>query len=194
MIEYIVGELVERTPTHGVVEAGGIGYVFQTTLNTFESLSGQKQVKIYMHTSIREDAHVLFGFSHLSERSMFRSLITVSGIGPASAIAALSTYNPEELRAAIVSGDVAALRRIKGIGVKSAERIIVDLKDKMGVSEANFDNFGAQSNTLRTEALRALRNLGFDQRKAQIVVDKVLKEHDQSISIESLIKLSLRSL
>lgn len=194
MIEYIVGELIERTPTYGVVEAGGIGYVFQTTLNTFENLGGKKQVKIFMHTSIREDAHVLFGFSQLSERAMFRSLITVSGIGPASAIAALSTYNPDELRSAIVNGDVAALRRIKGIGVKSAERIIVDLKDKMGVSDTNFDNFGAQSNTLRTEALRALRNLGFDQRKAQIVVDKVLKEHDQSISIENLIKLSLRSL
>lgn len=194
MIEFIVGELVERTPTYGVIETGGVGYIFQTTLHTFESLSGKKQVKIYMHTSIRDDAHVLFGFSHPSERAMFRSLITVSGIGPASAVAALSTYNPDELRSAIVSADVAALRRIKGIGAKSAERIIVDLKDKMGVGDVNFDNFGGQSNTLRSEALRALRNLGFDQRKAQIVVDKVLKEHDQSISIESLIKLSLRSL
>lgn len=194
MIEYIVGELVERTPTYGVVETGGIGYVFQTTLYTFENLNGKKKVKIYMHTSIRDDAHVLFGFAHLAERTMFRSLITVSGIGPASAVAALSTYTPEELRSAIVSGDVPALKRIKGIGSKSAERIIVDLKDKMGGSDANFNIFGDQSNTLRSEALRALRNLGFDQRKAQIVVDKVLKENDQSLTIENLIKLSLRSL
>ena len=194
MIEYIDGDLVERTPTYGVIETGGIGYIFQTTLNTFESLNGKKRVKIYMHTAIREDAHILFGFSHESERAMFRSLITVSGIGPASAIASLSTYNPMELRDAIVNGDVAALKKIKGIGAKSAERIIVDLKDKMGGSETNFDIFGAQSNTLRSEALRALRNLGFDQRKAQVVVDKVLESNDQSISIENLIKLSLRSL
>src|SRR5690554_2403111 len=147
-----------------------------------------------MHTSIREDAHVLFGFSHESERTMFRSLISVSGIGPASAIASLSTYNPIELRDAIVNGDVAALKKIKGIGAKSAERIIVDLKDKMGGSEVNFDIFGTQSNTLRSEALRALRNLGFDQRKAQVAVDKVLESNDQSITIEKLIKLSLRSL
>ena len=194
MIEYIDGELVERTPTFGVIETGGIGYIFQTSLNTFESLNGKKRVKIYMHTSIREDAHVLFGFSHETERTMFRSLISVSGIGPASAIAALSTYSPVELRDAIVNSDVPALRRIKGVGAKSAERIIVDLKDKMGGSEVNFDIFGAQSNTLRSEALRALRNLGFDQRKAQIVVDKVLETNDQSISIENLIKLSLKSL
>jgi len=194
MIEYIDGELVERTPTFGVIETGGIGYIFQTTLNTFESLNGKKRVKIYMHTSIREDAHVLFGFSHESERTMFRSLISVSGIGPASAIASLSTYNPIELRDAIVNGDVAALKKIKGIGAKSAERIIVDLKDKMGGSEVNFDIFGTQSNTLRSEALRALRNLGFDQRKAQVAVDKVLESNDQSITIEKLIKLSLRSL
>ncbi len=185
---------MQRTPTFGVIETGGIGYIFQTTLNTFENLNGKKRVKIYMHTSIREDAHVLFGFSHESERTMFRSLISVSGIGPASAVAALSSFKPAELQAAILNSDVASLKKIKGVGAKSAERIIVDLKDKMGGGDANFDIFGAQSNTLRSEALRALRNLGFDQRKAQVVVDKVLESNDESISIENLIKQSLKSL
>ena len=194
MIEYIDGELVQRTPTFGVIETGGIGYIFQTSLNTFESLNGKKRVKIFIHTSIREDAHVLFGFSHESERTMFRSLISVSGIGPSSAIAALSSYKPVQLQEAILHGDVASLKKIKGIGAKSAERIIVDLKDKMGGGDANFDIFGDQSNTLRSEALRALRNLGFDQRKAQTVVDKVLESSDESISIENLIKQSLKSL
>lgn len=194
MIEYIDGELVSRTPTFGVIETNGIGYIFQTSLHTFESLTGKKKVKIFMHTAIREDAHVLYGFAHESEREMFRSLISVSGIGPASAIAALSSYTPAELQTAIVQGDVAALKKIKGVGAKSAERIIVDLKDKIGAGDANFDIFGAQNNTLRSEALRALRNLGFDTCKAQKTVDKVLETNDESMSIENLIKESLKRL
>ena len=194
MIEYIKGDLVTRNPTFGVIEVNGIGYIFQNSLNTFEALGGKKTVKIYMHTAIREDAHVLYGFFQESERTMFRSLISVSGIGPASAIAALSTYTPVELQRAIVQGDVAALKKIKGVGAKSAERIIVDLKDKIGAGDANFDIFGGQNNTLRSEALRALQNLGFDQRKAQGVVDKVLEANDESISIENLIKESLKRL
>lgn len=194
MIEYIKGQLVSRTPTNGVVEANGVGYVFNNSLNTFEALSQQKTVQVYIHTSIREDAHVMFGFADENERSMFRSLISVSGIGPSSAIAALSSYRPSELQEAIVQGDVASLKKIKGIGAKSAERIIVDLKDKIGGGEMNFDNFGAQSNTLRSEALRALSNLGFDSRKSQVVVDKVLAANDESLSIEVLIKQSLKSL
>ncbi len=194
MIEYIKGQLISRSPTSGVVEANGIGYVFNNSLNTFEALSQQKTVQLFIHTTIREDAHTLFGFATESERSMFRSLISVSGIGPSSAVAALSSYTPKELQDAIVHGDVASLKKIKGIGAKSAERIIVDLKDKIGGGEMNFDNFGAQSNTLRSEALMALSNLGFDQRKAQIVVDKVIAAGDESLSIEVLIKQSLKSL
>lgn len=194
MIEYIKGQLISRSPTSGVIEVNGIGYVFNNSLNTFEALSQQKTVQLFMHTTIREDAHTMFGFASESERSMFRSLISVSGIGPSSAIAALSSYTPAELQNAIVQGDVASLKKIKGIGAKSAERIIVDLKDKIGGGEMNFDNFGGQSNTLRTEALRALSNLGFDQRKAQNVVDKVIAASDESLSIEVLIKQSLKSL
>jgi len=194
MLEYIKGHLVSRSPSSAIVDNGGIGYLLQVSLNTFEALGGLKEVKLYVHEVIREDAHLLYGFLRQEERAMFRSLISVSGIGPASAIAALSTMKPAELQDAITKGNVGALQKIKGIGAKSAQRIIVDLKDKISSQDANFDIFGAQNNTVRAEALRALRNLGFDPRKAQKVVDEVLDKSDESIKIEDLIKQSLRSL
>jgi Holliday junction DNA helicase RuvA len=194
MLEYIIGNLVERTPTQSVIENSGLAYVFQNSINSFEQLAKPNPIKIYTHVVIREDAHTMYGFASLEERSMFRSLISVSGIGPSSALAALSAYQPSQLQRAILDGDVASLKKIKGIGAKSAERIIVDLRDKMGSGDVNFDNFGAPNNTLRSEALRALRNLGFDQRKSQKVVDEIMAAHDESMSIEDLIKLSLKSL
>ena len=194
MFEYIVGNLVERTPTQSVIENNGIAYVFQNSINSFEQLAKPNPLKVYIHVSIREDAHTLYGFASLEERTMFRSLISVSGIGPSSALAALSSYKPSQLQEAILAGDVASLKKIKGVGAKSAERIIVDLRDKMGSGDMNFDNFAAPNNTLRSEALRALRNLGFDQRKSQKVVDEIMAAHDESMSIEDLIKLSLKSL
>lgn len=193
MYEYIKGHITFRSTSHSVIETGGIGYVFQHTLSTFEALGKQKEVQIYLHLAVRDDAHVLYGFFRDSERTMFRNLISVSGIGPSSAIALLSALNPSDLQDAIFSEDVATLKKIKGIGAKSAQRIIVDLKDKLGAQEVNFDNFGGQNNTLRSEALKALQNLGFDRRKAQKVIDKVLESTDESISIEDLIKKSLKS-
>jgi Holliday junction DNA helicase RuvA len=194
MFEYIKGHLVTRTPAHAVVDNNGMGYVLQVSLNTFEALGGKKEVLLYTHLSIREDAHVLFGFYSEAERGMFRSLISVSGIGPASAIAALSTMNPHELQDAILRGDTGSLQKVKGIGAKSAQRIIVDLRDKIASNDANIDIFAGQNNTNRTEALKALRNLGFDQRKAEKVVDEVLNTSDESIRLEDLIKQSLRKL
>ncbi len=194
MLEYIKGHLVSRSPSSAIVDNGGMGYLLQVSLNTFEALGGLKEVQLYVHEVIREDAHLLYGFLQQDERAMFRSLISVSGIGPASAIAALSTMKPAELQDAIMKGNVGILQKIKGIGAKSAQRIIVDLKDKISSQDANFDIFGAQNNTVRAEALRALRNLGFDPRKAQKVVDEVLDKNDESIKIEDLIKQSLRSL
>jgi len=194
MIEYIKGELFDITPTSGVIENNGVGYIFQNSIYTFEKLKNQKTAQVFIHTVIREDAHTLFGFENEQERAMFRSLISVSGIGPSSAMAALSSYTPKELQTAIMQGDVASLKKIKGIGAKSAERIIVDLRDKIDGSDSNFDIFAGQNNTLRSEALKALRNLGFDQRKAQKAVDEVIKTQDESISIEDLIKLSLKRL
>jgi len=194
MYEYIKGHITFRSPSHSVIETGGIGYVFNHTLNTFEALGKQKEVQVFLHLSIRDDAHVFYGFFEESERSMFRNLISVSGIGPSSAIALLSAMSPKDLREAIFTEDVATLKKIKGIGAKSAQRIIVDLRDKLGSEEVNFDNFAGQSNTVRSEALKALQNLGFDRRKAQKVIDEVLKSEDESISIEDLIKRALKSL
>lgn len=193
MYEYIKGHITFRSTSHSVIETNGIGYVFNHSLNTFESLSHQNEVQIFMHLSVREDAHVLFGFFESSERDMFRNLISVSGIGPTSAIAALSGMSPAALQEAIFSEDVSTLKKIKGIGAKSAQRMIVDLKDKLGSQEVNFDNFAGPNNTIRSEALKALQNLGFERRKAQKVVDQVLKSADESIGIEELIKRSLKS-
>jgi len=194
MYEYIKGHITFRNTSYSVIEAGGVGYAFQHSLSTFEALGKQKEVQVFMHLAVREDAHVLFGFFQDSERAMFRHLISVSGIGPSSAIATLSAMRPDELQEAIFSEDVEALKKIKGIGAKSAQRIIVDLKDKLGSMEVNFENFNGSSNTVRTEALKALQNLGFDRRKAQKVIDEVLKSTDESIGIEDLIKRSLKSL
>ncbi len=194
MYEYIKGHVTVRDLGQSVIEANGIGYVFQHSLQTYEQLSGRKEVMIYLHLSIRDDAHVLFGFFQESERTMFRHLTSVSGIGPSSAIAMLSAMRPEEIQETIFSEDVNALKKIKGIGAKSAQRIIVDLKDKLASQEVNFDNFAGQNNTLRSEALKALQNLGFDRRKAQQSIDQILKNEDESISIEDLIKRSLKSL
>lgn len=194
MYEYIKGHITFRNTSYSVIETGGIGYVFQHSLSTFEALGKQKEVQVFTHLAVREDAHVLFGFFHDSERVMFRHLISVSGIGPSSAIAALSAMQPSELKDAIFSEDVVTLKKIKGIGAKSAQRIIVDLKDKLSSLEVNFDNFNGSSNTVRSEALKALQNLGFDRRKAQKVIDEVLESADESIEIEDLIKRSLKSL
>ncbi len=194
MIEYIKGELILRSPTHMVVENQGIAYHISISLSTFEQMAGKKQVKVFTHTVIREDAHSLFGFFSEAERSLFRKLISVSGIGPASAMAALSTLAPAQLQSAIVNGDVGTLKKIKGIGAKSAQRIIVDLRDKIGLDEENLEFVNDSSNTLRTEALRALRNLGFDPRKAQKVVDEIIDSEDESMKIEDLIKMSLKRL
>lgn len=194
MIEYIKGQLTGHSPTSSIIEANGIGYIFQNSIYTYEKLKSQKTAQVFVHVAYREDAQTLYGFENELERSMFRSLISVSGIGPSSAMAALSTYSPKDLQNAIIHGDVASLKKIKGIGAKSAERIIVDLRDKIDANDSNFDIFAGQSNTLRSEALKALRNLGFDQRKAQKTVDEVINAHDESISIENLIKLSLKRL
>ncbi len=194
MIEFISGILISKTPAHAVVETNGVGYLLNISLNTFDALSGKSSIKLLTHFAVREDAHVLYGFITEAERSMFRSLISVSGIGPASAIAALSTLKPSELQSAILAGDVDGLKKIKGIGAKSAQRIIVDLRGKMESGDPIFEFFNESGNTIRSEALRALRNLGFDPRKAQKVVDDILEMSDESMRIEDLIKQSLKSL
>lgn len=194
MYEYLKGRITQRTPTHSVLEAAGVGYIFQHTLLTYEALGKSNENKVLVHQVVRDDAHVLYGFANESERTMFRRLISVSGIGPVAAISLLSALSPSELQNAIAHGDVATLKKIKGIGNKSAQRIIVDLKDKIGGEDVNFGDFTGERNTVRSEALRALQNLGFDRLKSQKTVDDILKSSDESISIEDLIKQSLKAL
>lgn len=195
MIDRITGQLLEQNPAFAVVEVNGIGYQLNVSLNTYDSLVGHKQVTLYTHLSVREDAFVLFGFSSREEREMFRLLISVSGVGPASAISILSSLKPAELQSVIASEDVTSLKRAKGIGAKSAQRIIVDLKDKVGGSGVNFDNFGGQHNTVRLEAFTALQTLGFDKKAAERAIDGVLKDEEvDQISTEVLIKKALKSL
>src|SRR5690554_1123434 len=188
MITYLNGKLIEKNPTELVIECGGIGYEVKISLNTFSNMPDTESVKIYTQFIVREDAQILYGFKEKDEREMFNLLTSVSGIGPSTAIIMLSGLNSSEIANAIASEDVITLKGVKGIGTKTAERMIVELKDKMlkfGVS----DNISSQSNnTLRFDALTALISLGFDRRKAESAIKKVMKEQD---TVEMLIKDAL---
>lgn len=192
MIEYIQGRMMEKYPTHIVIEAGGIGYLVNISLHTYSALE-QDQVKILIHQVIREDAHILYGFFTAQEREIFRRLISVSGIGANTARTILSSLSPDQVRGAILSGDVNAFKSVKGIGLKTAQRLIVELKDKMGgVSGIAADTI-VQAYDVCREALDALEILGFARRTAQPTVERLFKTRTD-ISVEELIKLTLKSL
>lgn len=194
MITHIDGVLEEKNPAYAVVDVGGIGYMIHISLTTFSDLPDKGRVRLFTHLAIREDAHTLYGFSSKSEREMFRMLISVSGVGASTARMILSSLTPSEVNAAILEGDVNLLKKVKGIGAKSAQRIIVDLQDKLGKGEIAFENLGGSNNTLKNEALSALLVLGVDKKKAESSVDKILKENANVDSVESLIKLTLKNL
>ncbi len=194
MIDYIKGEITELTPAFVVLETGGIGYQVHITLPTFSYLGEQSNAKLFIYESIREDAHVLYGFRMQSERHLFLLLISVSGIGANTARMIMSSYSAQEIQEMIASGNVSALNAIKGIGTKTAQRIIVDLKDKIvkGVGSAEFPDFvpNAQSEQ-KDEAISALVMLGFASAASQKTVDKILKEQP-GLKVEQLIKLALK--
>jgi Holliday junction DNA helicase RuvA len=196
MFEYIRGEVAHITPTFVVIETGGIGYYFHITLNTYtavQAAASQNTVKIFAHSVIREDAHLLFGFFEESERQLFRQLITVSGIGANTARMMLSSMSPAELTSTIAHGDADALKAIKGIGLKTAQRIIVELKDKIGSSPAQKELFAPSNNTVRDEALSALVMLGFPKKAVETVVGNELRKNGE-MSVEELIKTALKQL
>ena len=178
-----------------MVEAGGIGYHINISLYTYALVEKLESVKILTHLHIKEDSHTLYGFAEASERSLFAQLISVSGIGPSTAQLMLSAMNPGEMRAAIIGEDVNTLKKIKGVGPKTAKRIILDLKDKL-LKDAGDDlpSLLPQDNTLRDEALSALIALGFNRIKAQKALNKVLKEQQGVNSVEELIKLGLKEM
>ncbi len=193
MYDYIKGEVVELTPTYAVIETGGVGYLINVSLSTFSRVGSAKNIVLFTHMAIREDAHTLYGFFDRAERELFRHLIGVSGVGANTARMMLSSLSPEELRQAILLEDVNKIKSVKGIGLKTAQRVVIDLKDKLGKEPLSGELFGLLNNTIREEALSALVMLGFAKASAQKVVDTVLKGKNDA-SVEELIKLSLKQL
>ncbi|GGG54399.1 Holliday junction ATP-dependent DNA helicase RuvA [Croceivirga lutea] len=193
MITHLNGKLVEKAPTHAIVECGGVGYFLNISLHTFSQLSSDENIKIYTHLLIREDAHTLYGFAGKAEREIFKLLISVSGIGASTARTMLSSLSPEQIKNAIAGGDVATIQGVKGIGAKTAQRVIVDLKDKI-LKVYDIDEVSvSQNNTGKEEALSALEVLGFTRRLAEKVVDKIISQ-DSSLSVENIIKQALKNL
>lgn len=198
MIEYIKGELTELTPALAVVECHGIGYGINVSLNTYSAIQGKKDIKLYIVEAIREDAHILYGFSTKQERELFLLLITVSGIGGNTARMILSALSPSELCNVISSGNDKLLKTVKGIGLKTAQRIIVDLKDKIGTTGIEASDVLTAPVThahseVYEEAIAALTMLGFAQAPSQKAVSAILKEEPEA-AVEKVIKLALKRL
>lgn len=198
MIEYIKGELTEITPAMAVVECNGLGYGINVSLNTYTTIQGKKEVKLYIYEAIREDAYVLYGFASKQERELFLLLISVSGIGGNTARMILSALTPSELCNVISSGNDKLLKTVKGIGLKTAQRIIVDLKDKIATTDmgasATISSVATAANTeIYEEAVAALTMLGFAQAPSQKVVSAILKEEPEA-AVEKVIKLALKRL
>ncbi|WP_302760931.1 Holliday junction branch migration protein RuvA [Phocaeicola coprocola] len=198
MIEYIKGELTEITPAMAVIECNGLGYGINVSLNTYSAIQGKKEVKLYIYESIREDAYILYGFATKQERELFLLLISVSGIGGNTARMILSALTPSELCNVISSGNDKLLKTVKGIGLKTAQRIIVDLKDKISTTDIGTSTTSAPisitaNNEIYEEAIAALTMLGFAQAPSQKVVAVILKEEPEA-AVEKVIKLALKRL
>lgn len=193
MFEYIKGNIVRLKPSHIVLEANLVGYFINISLNTYTQLNGKESTKIFVHQVIREDAHVLYGFATESERELFRMLISVNGIGSNTAIMMFSSLSPDEISSAILNENVNLLKSIKGIGVKTAQRVIIDLKDKLGKSPVSEQIVASTDNTIRIEALSALVMLGFAKKPVEKELDKILTAQP-NLSVENVIKLALKSL
>lgn len=201
MIAYIQGNITFKSPTYIFVESGGIGYQVNISLNTFSKIQHLDKVRLFTYLHIKQEMQtvagfVLYGFAEEEEKNLFIHLISVSGVGTATAMIALSNFGIEQLQKAIVSGDAATIQSIKGIGPKTAQRIVLELKDKLAknISASAMNIPMSAHNTLREEALSALATLGFAKSTAEKAIDKVLKNQPEGISVEELIKLSLKNL
>lgn len=194
MIDYIKGTITELTPAFLTVESAGVGYFVNISLSTFSKLEGKSEYKVLVHEVIREDTHQLFGFADGQERDMFRHLISVTGVGAGTARVMLSSLSPAEVEKAVLGSDVGTLQGVKGIGTKTAQRIIVDLKDKIGKHQSGSGEiFTFRDNTKREEALSALVMLGFAKSAVAKVLDKAIRE-EKDLSVEDLIKKALKNL
>lgn len=194
MITYLKGSISEVDPTYVIIDIHGIGYQAKISLNTFGVIKEMQEVLLHTHLNIREDAHTLYGFAEAAERKRFLELISISGVGASTAMMVLSSLSPEELQRAIVNEEIKTIQGVKGIGLKTAQRIVLELKDKM-IKEGWEEKSSEQpliSNTLQNEALSALITLGIPRASAQKTIDSILKEYGQEIKLEELIKLALR--
>lgn len=193
MITQIKGRLVEKNPTYVVVDCSGVGYLLHISLNTFSALPEEEAITLYSHLSVKEDSHTLYGFIDKTEREIFRLLISVSGVGPSIARTMLSSMTSEEIQHAIASENIALIQSVKGIGAKTAQRVIIDLRDKI-LKTYDLDTISVvQSNTNKDEALSALEVLGFNRKQSDKVLNTILKENSEA-SVEFLIKNALKSL
>lgn len=193
MIAFVKGRLVEKNPTYVIIETNGIGYHLNISLNTYSSLPSEEECKLFTEFVVREDAQILYGFQSQAERALFKLLTSVSGVGPSTAMMVLSAGQASEIQEAIIGGDVAWFKSVKGIGPKSAQRIIIDLKDKVGKVEAGEDILPFEGNTIKEEALSALVMLGFNKNQAEKVVSKHLRKQP-NLSVEDVIKYALKGL
>ncbi|HNR48117.1 MAG TPA: Holliday junction branch migration protein RuvA [Bacteroidia bacterium] len=194
MYDYISGNITFKSATYIVVEAGGVGYQLNISLQTYTRLKDEIRAKVFTHLAIKEDAHVLYGFADEEERTLFRHLISVSGVGPGTARVMLSSMTAVELHQSITTGQVAAIKRIKGIGDKTAQRIVIDLKDKLGKSEISSTIIPSSYNTAKDEALSALLALGFNRSAAEKELQKIIHQSSHNFTVEELIKAALKNL
>ncbi|WP_199117679.1 Holliday junction branch migration protein RuvA [Pedobacter sp. ASV28] len=194
MYAYIDGKLTFKCPTYVVVEAGGVGYHINISLNTYTALGSAERCKIYTWLHVKEDAHTLYGFSDEGERKLFLHLISVSGIGPTTCRMMLSSITPVEIQQAIVNADVALIQKIKGIGAKSAQRIVLELQDKLKKEGIESLISMPVHNTIKDEALSALIMLGFGKQVAEKALDNVIKKAEGDLTVEQMIKIALKNL
>ncbi len=196
MIAYVKGKLAHKDPTHVIIEANGIGYFIHISLNTYTQIKESESCKLHTYLHVREDAQILFGFADKGEKTLFLHLISVSGIGPSTGLVMLSSLSTDEIKKAIINEDVNVIQSVKGIGSKTAQRTILELKDKLRKEgfEPSEDKVSAgSSNTLKQEALSALLTLGINKNVAQKSIDSILNKSDNSINLETLIKKALQN-
>ena len=193
MIHHLKGQLIEKNPTHVIIDCSGVGYMVNISLHTYSLIPDSEAISLYTYLQVKEDSHTLYGFVEKSEREIFKLLISVSGVGTSTARTMLSSLQPKEVTEAIAAEDVASIQSVKGIGAKTAQRVILDLKDKVLKVMGEDEVFVSQNNTNKEEALSALEILGYNRRQAGKVVEKILKEDPES-TVESIIKLALKKL
>lgn len=194
MITHLEGKLVEKNPTNVVIDCHGVGYFVNISLNTYSALGSTDNVRLYTYLQIKEDAHTLYGFANKAEREVFVLLISVSGVGAGTARTMLSALTAAQVRSAIINGDVATIQSVKGIGAKTAQRVVLDLKDKMLKLQDLADEPNTTIHSNKEEALAALEVLGFVRKQAEKVLDKVLRNANNELSVEELIKEGLNQL